>query len=177
MVPYSLQAAVLGEVFRRTKELKERDLKLLEAWVWLSTYDQLFFGLSGSRVTTTIEYVCRALSNGRGEGWSGVREYKRKPLKEKFDFRHSRFKGLALLLGKYAPRRADGELIDVAVLLSDDPVQAVGRLIPSRFFEENKKHYSSFGNRATCPSDGINDLRGKIGAEDCPSPRTSAKKI
>jgi hypothetical protein len=167
MLPYALQAVVVGEVFRVNESIDEDGLKLLEAWFWLTMYNEFFFGLSSSRLTTTMEYAIQSAQDADPR-WPGNRPYARKPLKSKFDFRHARAKGLTLFMASRGPTDPLGEPQDPLQLLAGDPKLAIGRLVPRRMLSR-KASYASFGNRVICRAEHLVELREAIANASSPA--------
>lgn len=162
LLPYSLQAVAIAEMFRRVPSPTERGLELVAAWFWLTTYSEHFFGLSGSRLATTIDDVC-SMGSDEVPRWSGIRQYARKPLNEKFDFRHARAKGLTLLLASRRPRSLLGDDRESMDFLAAEPKAAIGHLLPVRFV--SKTAYASFGNRVIAPGPSLSALRDALSSK------------
>jgi hypothetical protein len=160
LLPYSLQAVAIAEMFRRVSSPSERSKELVSAWFWLTTYSEHFFGLSGSRLATTINDVC-SMGSDEVPRWSGIRLYARKPLNEKFDFRHARAKGIALLLASRKPQSVDGDAQEPMDFLAAEPKNAIGHLLPARFV--SKTAYASFGNRVILAGQSLSTLRDSLG--------------
>ncbi|WP_156652712.1 DUF262 domain-containing protein [Methylobacterium sp. Leaf86] len=103
LVPYGLQIVTLAEAFRHCPT-PDRDLRrLLYAWFWMTTYGELFAGMSGDRVQVAIADMVRMLET-RKATWSWKRPFEERPLSRAFDFRAARAKAFAFRLAAVQDR-------------------------------------------------------------------------
>jgi len=156
LVPYSMQAVLLADAFR-VKPVEDRT-EVLRDWFWLTTYGELFAGLSGYRQERALEDIRASVIDGAMR-WSGVAPFRRRPLPPTADFRFVRIKALALQLAR---RQLD------PVALTNTPFQllatykrlAMAQLIPRTVL--TKANSSSPGNRFLCSPEAIAALRQEI---------------
>lgn len=99
LVPYNLQIVLLAEAFRLRPSPTQRQEDLLVAWFWLTTYGELFAGLSGRRLKHVLDKM-RSLAREGVLEWPGHRAFQRRALPKRFDFRAARAKATALRLAE-----------------------------------------------------------------------------
>lgn len=154
LVPYSLQAVLLAEAFR-TNPGNDSDHELLKDWFWLTTYGEMFAGLSGYRLGLSVESIRETAADGMLR-WSGASPFKIRPLPRNADFRAVRIKALALMLAReQVACNTPGD--DPFRILALHKRLALFQLIPRRLV--SKENFSSPGNRVLCEPDESTNLR------------------
>ncbi|WP_137151790.1 DUF262 domain-containing protein [Devosia sp. FKR38] len=141
-VPYALQIVVLAEAFRTQPSPTEYDKRNLVAWFWMTTYGELFAGMSGDRVQLALQDMRRMLQLGQPI-WTWKRPYEERPLAKAFDFRAARAKALVVRLAEQQDR-VYGDSFGFRVL-SDSGKRAAVQIVP--WVMTNKATYSSPANR------------------------------
>lgn len=141
LVPYELQAVLLTEAFRLKPDFPD-DSPLLADWFWMTTYGEMFAGLSGARLAVAVDAIRETASDGALR-WSGPNPFRRRPLPAAADFRAVRIKALALMLA----RLQRDSLIDDRPfrMLADHGRLALYQLIPRT--RVSKSSFSSPANR------------------------------
>ncbi len=156
LVPYELQAVLLAS---KLSEDPTADLrKLLSDWFWVTTYGELFAGLSGYRLGVVVKAVQSLVPDGKLV-WPGPSSFRIRPLPANSDFRAVRIKALALQLARrqVIHPQAGGDAFRV---LADHKRSAMSQLIPRRLL--TKTNFSSPANRFLCPPNEIVALRAQV---------------
>ncbi|MEZ4293801.1 MAG: DUF262 domain-containing protein [Polyangiaceae bacterium] len=110
-VPYSRQVVLLAAALHPTRASASHEL--LSAWLWLTTYAELFTGISGGRFQRVHEELQRSGLTGILT-WPGWRPFERRPLGGRLDLRSARARALVLRLAELSPGvRPGGEPVDV----------------------------------------------------------------
>lgn len=166
LVPYGLQIVTLSEAFRHTRQPDAQLRKLLFAWFWMTTYGELFAGMSGDRVQVAIADMLKMLDMGKPV-WSWRRPFEERPLGRTFDFRAARAKALAFRLAAVQDRVL-GNRAGTAIL-ADAGRRGLVQLLPLK--KIGRELFSSPANRFLIhPTDasGLRDgvLNGIICDED-----------
>jgi hypothetical protein len=142
LVPYSLQIVVLVEAFRTRLKPPASVRHLLFAWFWVTTYGELFAGMTGDQVQIALSDIREIVNNGEPK-WTWHRPFVERPLAPRFDFRAARAKALAFRLADAQNSFDDNR--SGSKILADSGRKSVGQLLPwSRSFRES---YSSPANR------------------------------
>ncbi|WP_437793718.1 DUF262 domain-containing protein [Sorangium sp. So ce693] len=103
LVPYTAQIVLLAAAFRERNEPDEDVLERLRDWLWFTTYTEMFQRqMSESRFSQLLDDV-RALASGQMLAQPHGNAPTKRPL-PRFDFRHARARGVALLMAEYRPR-------------------------------------------------------------------------
>ncbi|HZF56576.1 MAG TPA: DUF262 domain-containing protein [Polyangiaceae bacterium] len=149
IMPYSRQAVLLAAALHPASLWPDNVATVLSAWLWLTTYSELFAGISGGRLQRVHEGLQRTMNTGRLE-WPGWKPFSRRPLPARYDFRSARGKALALRLAELNPLLPDGSAIQIqwtsgADYLRDSMVQIVPRTRVSA------ASFASAGNRFLVP--------------------------
>lgn len=155
LVPYALQAVLLADVFRQPAAAST---ELLRDWFWLTTYGEMFAGLSGYRLGLAVTAIHDTVKDGVLR-WAGAAPFRLRPLPATSDFRAVRIKALALQLAR-VQRQHYGGAADPFRILADHKRGAMVQLLPRR--QLIKESYSSPGNRFLCPPDDVAVLRQRI---------------
>lgn len=135
LVPYSAQIVALAVAFREVPTPAKAARALLRDWVWLTTYAEVFTGIAGSRFSQLLDDT-RSLARGKAlRPMAGKQRPQRRPL-GRFDFRHARARGLALLLASRAPRdpahpEREATRIRARKLLAEHGARAMAQLVSS----------------------------------------------
>lgn len=157
LVPYSIQVVLLADALRVPGA--EGQTVLLRDWFWLTTYGEMFAGLSGYRLERALEDIRASVSDGTLR-WSGVSPFRRRPLPATADFRFVRIKALALQLARLQRDSPLGSGNSSFRMLADHKRAAMVQLIPRKYL--TKENSSSPGNRFLCSPDGARELRQEI---------------
>jgi hypothetical protein len=156
LVPYELQAVLLTEAFRLRPDLPD-DSPLLADWFWMTTYGEMFAGLSGARLALAVDAIRETVSDGALR-WSGANPFRRRPLPATADFRAVRIKALALMLARLqSDSSPDARPFRV---LSDHGRLALYQLIPRP--RVSRVGFSSPANRFLCAPDEDKALRQRV---------------
>lgn len=157
LVPYALQIVVLSEAFRINPNPSDRVRELLRAWFWMTTYGELFAGMSGDRVALAIADMHATVREEVGT-WTWKRPFEERPLRPTFDFRAARAKAYAFRLAAFQ----DEFLADKAGtrLLADSGRKALAQIVPARI--AGRAAYSSPGNRFLVPPANVHEVREQI---------------
>jgi Protein of unknown function DUF262 len=158
LVPYSLQAVLLAEAFRCNPTI-EVGSQLLSDWFWLTTYGEMFAGLSGYRLGLAVEAIRDTAIDGSLR-WSGATSFKRRPLPVTSDFRAVRIKALGLMLARKQVHVTEGNEGEAFQTLAEYKRLALFQLIPRRLI--TKGSFSSPGNRVLCRPDDSAALRQRV---------------
>jgi hypothetical protein len=160
LVPYGRQIVLLASALNPGREWPRDIEELLAAWLWLTTYAELFAGISGGRLQRVHDALLETMRSGRLV-WPGWRPFSRRPLPARFDFRSARGKALAVRLKELGPERPNGERMEwpgrtSAEHLGDALIQGVPRqrLTASRF--------ACAGNRFLVPPEDTAAFRGML---------------
>lgn len=156
LVPYAVQGVLLADAFRY--EAAESRLDLLRDWFWLTTYGEMFAGLSGYRLGVALDHLRRSVKDGNLR-WSGATAFRVRPLPAKADFRAVRIKALALQLARHQRDASPG--IDAFRVLADHKQMALAQLVRSAALVR-KDSVSSPGNRFLCTPEDVPLLRQQI---------------
>jgi hypothetical protein len=160
-VPYSLQIVLLADVFHSRSQQARVHSKLLVAWFWMTTYGEVFAGLSG-------DYVQRALVEFRKIADTGIAEWTfRKPysvgdIDRSFDFRRARAKAFSLrLVQKVDESQGNNEGTS---LFREFGRRAVFQLFGRDLLDG--RHYSSAANRFLIAPAQARDFLERLFRED-----------
>lgn len=155
-MPYDLQAVLLTEAFRLKPDLPD-DSQLLADWFWMTTYGEMFAGLSGARLAMAVDAIRDTASDGALR-WSGANPFRRRPLPGRTDFRAVRIKALALMLARLQRESAtdDGPFC----ILSDHGRLALYQLVPTPRI--TRASFSSPANRFLCEPTEAARLRQRV---------------
>jgi Protein of unknown function DUF262 len=158
LVPYVLQAILLADAFRVAGPRDVRDV--LADWFWITTYGEMFAGLSGHRIGVAIQDLRQTVSDGRLR-WSGPSPFRVRPMPRSADFRAVRIKAVALMLARQIDNFTFGGGSETALeTLSAHGRNAMFSLIPRRLL--TRENFSSVGNRFLCHPAGAHELRRKV---------------
>lgn len=167
LVPYGRQIVLLAAVFHDPENRRDTLYYPLSAWLWLTTYSELFAGISGGRLQRVHEALKQTTKSGSFV-WPGWRPFSRRPLPARFDFRAARGKALAVRLADLKPELSDGSQIEwpgrrSAERLGDSLIQCIprARLSGTRF--------ACAGNRFLVPPESSAEFRTALIAEQIDS--------
>lgn len=156
LVPYALQIVVLAEAFRTNPQMSNALRRLIYDWFWLTTYGELFAGMSGDRVQLALNDMREMIETGRAK-WTWKRPYELRPLRPTFDFRAARAKAFAFRLAaiqdQLSANRAGSQI------LADAGRRGLVQIIPWR---EGAAVYANPGNRFLVQPGEAASLRDKI---------------
>jgi hypothetical protein len=141
LVPYSLQIVVLAEAFRICPTPNQAVQNLIYAWFWMTTYGELFAGMSGDRVQVVLTDMREMVRSGTPK-WTWKRPFEERPLRPTFDFRAARAKAFAFRLA--AIQDEIGGTREGSQILADAGRKALVQIIPWR---EGAGVFSSPANR------------------------------
>ena len=156
LVPYELQAVLLTEAFRLKPDLPD-DSGLLADWFWMTTYGEMFAGLSGARLALAVDAIKETASDGALR-WSGANPFRRRPLPAAADFRAVRIKALALMLARLQTGSAKES--SPFQTLAEHGRLALYQLIPRA--RVSRAGFSSPANRFLCRPDETGALRQRV---------------
>jgi hypothetical protein len=159
LIPYAHQITLLAEAFRCSRTLDTSRRELLRAWFWLTSYAELFAGISGARLQRMLVDM-RAMMDDAAPRWSGARPFGLRALQPIFDFRSARAKTLALRLAALKPLDPTGEPVDPTELLALHGRQAVNPLLPRSQITGNL--HGSPGNRFLVRPQHVGALRDAL---------------
>ncbi|MCW5691141.1 MAG: DUF262 domain-containing protein [Pseudolabrys sp.] len=142
LVPYSLQVVILAEAFRLSPDPDNNLQELIISWFWMTTYGELFAGMSGDRVRVVLGDMREMLRTGRPK-WTWQRPFEVKPLRQTFDFRAARAKAFAFRLAaiqdQLGPDREGSQI------LADAGRKGLVQILP--WSKGQRDTYASPGNR------------------------------
>jgi hypothetical protein len=157
LVPYSHQAILMADAIRIAP--KKKDVRqVLADWFWITTYGEMFAGLSGYRIGVAIRDLRAAVKDGNIR-WSGASRFRVRPVPASADFRAVRVKAIALMLARKI-RAADPSAPDPFETLAKYGRNAMVALVPRRML--SKENSSSPGNRFLCAPDDSPQLRQRV---------------
>ena len=141
--------------------------ELLADWFWLTTYGEMFAGLSGYRIERALRDLRDTVEDGRLR-WSGPAEFRVRSL-ESADFRSARMKAFALTLARRQKLvAADAE--DPFQVLANHGRAALFMMVPRGRIP---KHLAvSPGTRFLCEPEKSGELRqgllsGQLSSQAC----------
>jgi hypothetical protein len=155
LVPYSVQAVFLADALRLAGPLDARSP--LADWFWLTTYGEMFAGLSGHRLNVALRNLRQSVDDGQMR-WSGASDFRMRPLPTSAGGWGARMKAVALMLARQidiiesssAPFRT----------LAEHGKDALFPLVPRRLVA--KASYSSPGNRFLCAPRETEELKDRL---------------
>lgn len=156
LVPYSLQIVCMAAVIDESNDAMRASF--LRDWFWMTTYGELFAGLSGSRFSIVVQNLRKTLTAQRLE-WPGAKPFQVRPLPATADFRSVRTRTLAFQLA-WAQRGAGFTIPDPFRVLAAEKRDALFPLVPRKHVD--KAPYASPGNRFLCHPSLIGALREKL---------------
>ena len=143
LMPYALQTVVLAEAFRFQPNPDGKLKQLLHAWFWMTTYGELFAGMSGDRVQIVIADMHKMIGTKEAI-WTWKRPFEERPISKTFDFRAARAKAFAFRLAAFqdqiAPRTG-------SEILADAGRRSVVQIVPYSRLSGARSAFSSAGNR------------------------------
>ncbi len=107
LMPYSLQIVLLAQAFRLCPTPDQAREELLRAWLWMTTYGELFAGMSGDQVQLALKDMQEMLDTATPV-WSWRRPFEFRPLNKSFDFRAVRAKAFAFRLAALQDEASGG---------------------------------------------------------------------
>jgi hypothetical protein len=160
LVPYSMQAVLMADAFRVAGKRKNTGevRGLLADWFWLTTYGEMFAGLSGYRLGIAIRDLRNSIEDGEMR-WSGASSFRVRPIPASADFRAVRMKAVALLLARRI-KDSSSSTTDPFRTLAEYGRSAMFALIPRRSL--SKTSFSSPGNRFLCAPEAAVELKQRI---------------
>lgn len=163
LVPYALQAILLADALRVAGT---RDVQaLLADWFWITTYGEMFAGLSGHRIALAIRDLRQTIDDGRLR-WSGPSPFRIRPMPRSADFRAARIKAVALMLARRIKDTDEGLFFGTGLepepfaTLSEHGRSAMFQLVPRRRL--TRESFASVGNRFLCRPNSAVDLRTRL---------------
>lgn len=155
LVPYQPQVVLLADALRCAAG---RDVdQVLEDWFWLTTYGELFAGLSGFRTGLALSELRATVEDGQLR-WSGLEDPRTRAFRSA-DFRPVRMKTVALTLARQQ-KWALPDAKDPFQVLADHWPVALFAMVPRR---ELPKHLAvSAATRFLCEPDEAGALRQRL---------------
>jgi hypothetical protein len=163
LVPYSLQAVLLADAYRVAGKPKMILPSLLGDWFWLTTYGEMFAGLSGYRLGLAIRDLRESVADGEMR-WSGASNFRVRPIPASADFRAVRMKAIALMLARQI-KQSEPSASDPFRTLAEYGRNAMFALVPRRLV--SKLAFSSPGNRFMCSPEAAADLKQRLLSNEC----------
>lgn len=162
VLPYSMQLVLLADAFRQVPEPDEGTLALLGDWFWMTTYGELFAGISGGRLQRVGEELRKSLRR-KVLTWPGAAPFRRRPLGARFDMRGARGRALALRLAEAKPLDSSGKEIPAPTILAREGVKALIHLVPRNELPEGETDlYASPANRLLVRPEDASGVRQLI---------------
>lgn len=157
LVPYGLQPVLIAAALEGV-HLVDTVEDTIGDWFWLTTYGEMFAGLSGYRISQALSDLRLALQDGRAR-WSGAKPLQLRGLPRATDFKNVRIKALALRL---AAAQRDFPVMpgDPFEVLAAYGRQALVKLLTTR--RASPASCSSPANRFLCPPHELATLRQRI---------------
>ncbi|MFS8066727.1 MAG: DUF262 domain-containing protein [Byssovorax sp.] len=171
LVPYAAQIVLLAAAFEGARKPNEEIERHLRDWLWFTTYTEMFQRqMSESRLSQLLNDV-RALAAGHGLAPLQGKVPTRRTL-PRFDFRHARARGVALLMVKHKPRdpsfpRKDVKLAHGSKLLAEYRNRALPQLVTSTLVK-NAAISSSPGARVLIRPESIGTMRKLLQSANSP---------
>lgn len=161
LVPYGLQAGLIAAALAGVEDVRAVE-KPIADWLWLTTYGEMFTGISGYRVAQVLDDLGKAMGDGRVR-WSGAKPLRLRPLPRRAAWFGARIKALALRLAE-AQRSVSSGSTDPFEVLAAHGHHALVSLLTRR--QASRPTCSSPGNRFLCPPAELSELRRRISEGD-----------
>ncbi|WP_437568313.1 DUF262 domain-containing protein [Sorangium sp. So ce542] len=171
LVPYTAQIVLLAAAFRERHEPDDDVLERLRDWLWFTTYTETFQRqMSESRFSQLLDDV-RSLATGDMLVPPRGKVPAKRPL-PRFDFRHARARGVALLMARYQPRPPSAPLKEVTQahcsrLLAEHRNRAMAQLVTSTMAKKPAVS-SSPGARVLVRPESVGAMRRLLSTEHPP---------
>ena len=147
LLPYGLQIVLIADAFRQHPSPDEPHKQLLQYWFWMTTFGELFAGISSTRLSIAIDKLRETLQQ-RLLKWPGANPFRRRPLASRFDMRSARSRAVALIAAHRRPLDSSGNPIPAAALLAREGTKAFIHLVPrNELPPETNRLYASPANR------------------------------
>lgn len=147
ILPYALQIVLIADAFRQYPSTDQTRQQLLKDWFWMTTYGELFAGISSTRLSTVIERLRESLQK-RATLWPGANPFRRRPLASRFDMRSARSRALAIFLAHQRPLNSSGQPLPAAILLAREGTKGLIHLVSrNELPPKSRELYSSPANR------------------------------
>lgn len=157
LVPYSHQPILMADAIRVAS--KKTDVRrILADWFWITTYGEMFAGLSGYRIGVAIRELRESVKDGELR-WSGASGFRVRPVPTSADFRAVRVKAIALLLARNI-HAVDPSAPNPFETLAEYGRHAMLALVPRRML--TKANSSSPANRFLCAPEKSPELRQRV---------------
>jgi Protein of unknown function DUF262 len=172
LVPYGIQPVLVAAALDGVHP-DDAIKSTIRDWFWLTTYGEMFAGMSGSRLAQTLSDLRLAIQDGRVR-WSSAKPLQLRGLPRAADFRSVLIKALALLLANVQRDVAmtPGDPFEVLAAYGG---QALVSLLTLR--QASRAICSSPANRFLCPPSELVELRRRILEGDIDSAFASAHLI
>lgn len=157
LMPYALQIVVLTEAFRVNPTPSSDVRELLQGWFWMTTYGELFAGMSGDRVQLAISDIHTTVLDSYPK-WTWKRPFEERPIRRTFDFRAARAKAFAYRLAAFQDE-AFGSRAGTR-LLAEAGRKALTQIVPVS--RATKAGYSSPGNRFLVSPNDTQEFRERL---------------
>lgn len=179
LLPYGLQAVALAEALRANRAPDAEMKQFLIDWFWLSSFTELFAGLSGARVQIVLnelyQMTLQRLPLTGQALWSRKWPLARPDLPTRYDNRQARAHLLVLQLARLQPRGPDGVPIDIPQHLRSHGTRALCRMLPRR--AQHQTLSSSPASRFFFPEEDASQLRELIDAPLWPLWRNTSEPL
>jgi Protein of unknown function DUF262 len=176
LVPYSLQIVILAEAFRRQPNPSSQLRRLIFSWFWMTTYGELFAGMSGDRLQVALNDMREMVAREQPK-WTWNRPFEQRPLRDTFDFRAARSKAFAFRLASVQNDVSGGRA--GSQILADAGRKGFVQIIPWR---EGRHIFSSPANRFLVHPAEAGSLRdavltGSLSPDSCEKHVISTKAL
>jgi hypothetical protein len=172
VLPYSLQVVLLADAFRQFPSPDESRQKLLRDWFWMTTYGELFAGISAGRLHHVVVKLKESLERCK-LSWPGVAQFRRRPLPARFDMQSARGRALALRLAEARPRDSSGQEIPAPLILAREGARAVVHWFPREQLSiptEDEDYYPNPGNCLLVHPEDASAVRQLLAKRKAPPP-------
>lgn len=166
LVPYSRQIAFLATARHRVPRWSPEAERLARAWLWLTTYDELF-GSVGTKEKDTelLTMLFDCIEQGRlrlADWWP----HTWRTLPSRLDFRTARARAFGLQLLWIKPCLPSGEHITLPPRVTLDWLaDTVIQLVPNSRLS-SRAAFASVGNRFLVPPEHVSTMRSALFAAD-----------
>ena len=147
ILPYGLQIVLIADSFRKYPLPDKSRESLLVSWFWMTTFGELFAGISSTRLSIVMDKLRETLQQ-RVLTWPGANPFRRRPLALRFDMRSARSRAVAIGAAYRRPLDSSGNPVPAAALLAREGTKAFIHLVPrNELPPEMNRLYASPANR------------------------------
>lgn len=157
LVPYAFQAVFIAAALNEEHRVDGVEEPIRD-WIWLTTYAEMFAGISGHRIAQALKELRETVRDGQLR-WSGAKELRLRPLPRKASFSSVRIKALALRLAQAQKDLRPGDP-DTFESLAAHGREMFVKLLDTR--QASRASSSSPANRFLCLPARRQELRRRI---------------